>query len=166
MGRKWQKTIGRKDYIENDLLTSLSWALTVLVDSSLLATVGKAHNGIVFEQGFVGKPGFETVVKMGKFLWWRSSMNNSIREESTQSTWGLARKQSSPEGKHILARKRRNQDGTNEVSICTGRTGHVPKIQFPILGMISSSLCPFEFPLIRGLLGLPTSVSLNISSLS
>ena len=68
MGRKWQKTIGRKDYIENDLLTSLSWALTVLVDSSLLATVGKAHNGIVFEQGFVGKPGFETVVKMGKFL--------------------------------------------------------------------------------------------------
>ena len=35
------KITGRKDYIENNLLTSLSWTLTDLVDYSLLAMVYK-----------------------------------------------------------------------------------------------------------------------------
>lgn len=63
---KKKKKIRKKEYIENNLLTSLPWALTNVVDSNLLGMVGKAHSSIVFEQGLVGKPGFKNVVKLAK----------------------------------------------------------------------------------------------------
>lgn len=94
------KIIGRKDYIENNLLTSLLWSLTYLVDSSLLSHGWEGLYSIVFEQGLVGKPGFQNVVKRGKkFLLCRSSTSSIIREEAMPSMWGLVKKWSFPQGK-------------------------------------------------------------------
>lgn len=64
--RRRQQIIGRRDSIENDLLTNLSWALTNLKGSSLSALFRGVNRGYCVRKGPSGKTCFETVVKMGK----------------------------------------------------------------------------------------------------